>query len=317
MRLMGRKVRRAQSCSWSLLALVLLTGAGGAQGAAPSPICTQPTGGDANRPFPVCEVRPSITNGPYLSAPTDTSATIVWMTDIPSHSRVIFGANGALNREIIPARDGMTPVIKLHSVRLTGLQPGQTYQYRVASTPVLELNTYWPKKGIELQSATFSFTTFDSRKTTASFASISDTHASIARIDSLMRMIDWPTTDFLLHTGDAFDGVTSEAMVWDRWLDPIINGGLRQKTPLIFARGNHDTRGPVARELTNHVPIEEGRFYFARDVGPVHLLVIDTGEDKPYERGYTKGYVDGKFFSGNMTCLPFVEDPDLDPSSLF
>ena len=25
----------------------------------------------------------------------------------------------------------------------------------------------------------------------------------------------------------------------------------------------------------------EGRFYYARDAGPVHLLVLDTGEDKP------------------------------------
>src|SRR3546814_2453628 len=25
---------------------------------------------------------------------------------------------------------------------------------------------------------------------------------------------------------------------------------------------------------------EDGRFYFSRDIGPLHLLVIDTGEDK-------------------------------------
>jgi hypothetical protein len=29
------------------------------------------------------------------------------------------------------------------------------------------------------------------------------------------------------------------------------------------------------------VPFEEERFYYARDAGPVHLVVVDTGEDKP------------------------------------
>ena len=107
--------------------------------------CTQPTGGDANRPHPVCEIKPVITRGPYLSAPTDTSATITWMTDLPSHSKVIYGSGNALDREAVPLRHGMTMVATLHSVRLTGLRPGQTYQYKLVSTPVLELNSYWSK----------------------------------------------------------------------------------------------------------------------------------------------------------------------------
>src|SRR5688572_501371 len=163
--------------------------------------CTQPTGGDPNRPHPVCDVRPVITHGPYLSAPTDTSVTIVWMTDLPSHSRVVYGTGDALSSEAVPHRHGMAPVGTLHSVRLTGLQPGRAYRYQVASTPVLELNTYWPKKGRELLSEAWTFTTFDRRKPTASFISISDTHENPARIDSIMQKVDWPSIDFLVHTG--------------------------------------------------------------------------------------------------------------------
>jgi hypothetical protein len=40
-------------------------------------------------------------------------------------------------------------------------------------------------------------------------------------------------------------------------------------------------RGPFARRLFEYVPTPEGRFYYARDAGPVHLMVLDTGEDKP------------------------------------
>jgi predicted phosphodiesterase len=282
MRWLMRNRRRAASAGCALFAALAMPASLVGQTIPPAaPTCTQPTGGDPNRPFPVCDVRPVITRGPYLSAPTDTSATIVWMTDLPSHSKVVYGIGPALDREAVPTLDGMTPVGRLHSVRITGLRPGQTYRYRVVSTPVLELNAYWAKKGLELQSETYSFTTFDAARPTASFVTISDTHESIPRIDSIMRRIDWATTEFLVHTGDAFNGVSSEEQVWDRWLTPMIQGGLRQSKPLIFARGNHDTRGPFARELARYVPIEDGRFYYVRDAGPVHLLVIDTGEDKP------------------------------------
>jgi acid phosphatase type 7 len=49
----------------------------------------------------------------------------------------------------------------------------------------------------------------------------------------------------------------------------------------MYARGNHEMRGPFARNLFDYVPTPEGRFYYARDAGPVHLIVVDTGEDKP------------------------------------
>lgn len=243
--------------------------------------CTTPTGGDANRPHPVCEVRAVVTRGPYLHAPTDTSATITWMTDLPSDGRVRYEVAGGAVREAVDVTDGMVNVGTLHRVRLTGLRPGQRYTYRVVSTPVLELPSYWPKTGREQESAAYAFTTFDARATTVTFASVSDTHESIGRIDTLMSRLAWDSLDFLVHTGDAFNGVTSEVQVWDHWLTPMIRTGLRHSTPLLFARGNHDTRGPFARSLVHYVPIEEGRFYYARDIGPVHLLVIDTGEDKP------------------------------------
>ena len=243
--------------------------------------CTTPTGGDANRPHPVCDVRARIVRGPYLHAPTDTSATVTWMTDVPSRACVEYGLREPLANEACAVSDGMATVGTLHRVRMTGLQPGQRYQYRVVVMPVLTLPAYWPTTGTVTRSDMFAFTPFDARKQTVTFASISDTHENIPRLDSLVAAIDWPTMDFLVHTGDAFDGVTSEPQVWDRWLSPLIRNGLRQSTPMLFARGNHETRGPFARELSKYVPIEEGRTYYSRDIGPVHLLALDTGEDKP------------------------------------
>jgi hypothetical protein len=42
-------------------------------------------------------------------------------------------------------------------------------------------------------------------------------------------------------------------------------------------------RGGLARGLFDFMPVPEGRFYYARDHGPLHMIVLDTGEDKPDE----------------------------------
>lgn len=273
-----RSFARCAALSWCCASLVSAT----VLAQVPAGVqCTTPTGGDANRPHPVCQVRAIVTRGPYLHAPTDSSATVTWMTDLPSSVKVVYGVEGQPTREAYQSQHGMLAVGTLHSVRLTGLKAGQRYQYRVVATPVLELPSYWPKTGIQSESEPYSFTTFDSRKATATFASITDTHENVGRIDTLMSRIEWKSLDALVHTGDAFDGVTSETQVWEKWLSPLIRTGIGHSTPLIFARGNHETRGPFSRDLARYVPVEEDRFYYARDLGPVHLLIVDTGEDKP------------------------------------
>ena len=124
--------------------------------------CTaRPTGGSAGNAHPVCDVRATITRGPYLHAPTDSSATITWMTDLPSHVRVAYGIGGALNRYAYSTQHGMVAVGTLHNVRLRGLKPGQQYDYRVEATPVFDVPAYWPRTGVVMQSPVYAFTTFD------------------------------------------------------------------------------------------------------------------------------------------------------------
>jgi len=233
-----------------------------------------------SQPYKVFDTRPVITQGPYLMAPGTTTATIVWFTDAPSHSKVRYGIGTTLSQEVEPEQDGLVPVGLRHVVTLTGLTPGTTYSYLAVSTRVVRLNAYWPDKGLDVESPVHTFTTLDPAKPTVSFSVISDTHEDTARIGRLMKMMNWSTTDFLVHTGDAFDWLDDEDQLFRRWLTPIITA-LRGTTPLVYARGNHELRGPFARQLADYVPTPEGRFYYARDAGPVHLLVIDTGEDKP------------------------------------
>jgi predicted phosphodiesterase len=238
-----------------------------------------------SEPYKVFDTRPVITQGPYLVASSDTSTTIVWLTDTPSHSKVKFGrgaglAAAALTQTAEPQQDGLVPVGLRHVVHLTGLEPGVTYSYQVVSTRVVKLKAYWPDKGVATESPVFRFTTLDSKRPTTSFSVVADTHEDIPRIRALNKIIDWNSTEFLVHTGDAFHWIDSEEQLFRNWLEPTL-AGLANTKPLMYARGNHELRGPFARQLFDYVPNVDGRFYFARDAGPVHLLVIDTGEDKP------------------------------------
>ena len=233
-----------------------------------------------SQPFIVHDTRPVITHAPYLVDPSETAVTVMWTTDTPSHAMVRFGAGDTLDRQAEAREHGLLPVGTVHAVRLTNLEPGRTYRYQAVATRVVKLNAYWPEKGKDVESAIGTFTTFDRRKASVSFSAVTDTHENVARIDALMKAIDWATTDFLVQTGDAFDALQHEDQLFARWLDPI-NRGLGGSKPLVFARGNHEWRGPFARMLFPYMPIAEGRFYFTRSHGPIELVVIDTGEDKP------------------------------------
>lgn len=53
------------------------------------------------------------------------------------------------------------------------------------------------------------------------------------------------------------------------------------KIPVVFSRGNHDTRGVAAEKLEEHTPTDGGRSYFTFRLGALWGIVLDCGEDKP------------------------------------
>lgn len=50
--------------------------------------------------------------------------------------------------------------------------------------------------------------------------------------------------------------------------------------PVIFSRGNHDTRGIMAEKMENYTPTYKGRSYYSFRFGDLWGLVLDCGEDK-------------------------------------
>ncbi len=50
--------------------------------------------------------------------------------------------------------------------------------------------------------------------------------------------------------------------------------------PVIFVRGNHDTRGRLAELYPKYFPVENQKTYFSFEVGCLNGIALDCGEDK-------------------------------------
>lgn len=61
----------------------------------------------------------------------------------------------------------------------------------------------------------------------------------------------------------------------------IASGITKGSCPVVFARGNHDTRGIHAEDMPNYIPTKNGKTYYTFRVGCVWGLLLDCGEDKP------------------------------------
>lgn len=233
----------------------------------------------ANRPYPVFDTTPAITMPPLVMDVSETSAVIMWMTDAPAAARVRYGEHD-LDKVAVPQSDGLVPVDTWHRVVIDGLEPGHTYQYRVESRRVVEVRPYWPEMGGTVNSDVHRFTTLDRNKREARFAFITDTHEDVGRIQALMDMIAAKPVDFVVDGGDIVNYAVDKSQLRHKFFGPV-SKALKGSVPLLYVRGNHEERGAFARGMNRYLHAPEGRYYFTREAGPVHLLVVDTGEDKP------------------------------------
>ena len=231
-----------------------------------------------NEPYITHDTRPLIMEGPYLVAPAQDGVTIVWKTDTDCHSRVEYGESVVLGNSADVSHHGLVPYGTTHSIRLSGLTPGKTYYYKAVSTRVVKMKPYWPEKGLSIESKVRRFTVPDPEKKTVTFGFITDTHGDLDCLGSNLELVNWERIDFLVHGGDALGHIESEEQLFAKFLRPIIER--LEHRPFVFARGNHEMRGSFARRLYDYLPTQSGQFYYAFDSGPVHFLVLDSGEDK-------------------------------------
>jgi predicted phosphodiesterase len=234
----------------------------------------------------------AITHGPSLQLSTTSSVTVVWHTSRPAVSRVEYGPTDRLGSTAISAEHGLVSNNRTsHVIRLTGLAPGTTYRYRVVSREFVGYEKqYIVKYGETVSSEVFSFTTFDDRQTACSFAVVSDIHENAKRLEALLALLDLRALAFVVFNGDMVNDFMTPDQPFAGFLDLAV-ARFARTIPFVYVRGNHDVRGRYARQLVDYFPASDGRAYFSFNDGPIHFVVLDSGEDKVDTHEYYNGLV--------------------------
>ena len=234
-----------------------------------------------------------ITHGPWLCDMTSTGVTVVWTTDKPALSWVeIAEDNGnsfyqkehKRHYETVAGRRQAHK--RAHAVRLKHLKPGTRYNYRIFSQEVVE----WKyndavKYGDVAATNVFSraplrFTTFPEKGSDISFLVFNDIHGRADYMAELVKNEDFSTHDFVLFNGDMSSSVENSDQLFKDYIDTAVSL-YASELPLIYNRGNHETRGRHADFLAEYFPTNSKNFYQLYMVGDIACLVLDCGEDKP------------------------------------
>lgn len=234
----------------------------------------------------------AISHGPYLQCMDTNSVTINWITNKDSIGWVELAPNDGRNfynkaqTRIYDSHDGLKSISTFHSTRLDGLKPGTKYCYRICSQEVLDHSgstvLYGDSVGTNVYSRPpLTFRTPDFSSAGTSFAMINDIHGHNNIMQSLLKQVSWPSTDFIMFSGDMVgNAMYSESQIFEDFMDTAVSV-FAGETPMFYARGNHEDRGPIASTFSKYFPYPDGHAYYIFRRGPVCFIVLDSGEDKP------------------------------------
>jgi hypothetical protein len=237
--------------------------------------------GAPRSPLPAGPATPAaVLAGPYLQNLGRSSVTVMWITDAEAAGWVEYSHGGSEQKKAFPVRDGLVDGnTRVHRVTLTGLGADTVYTYRIVTRPITSFGPYKVDYGDIGRSEAHSFRTLGPSRHSYSFLVLNDLHEDVETMRAHMLRAAGEPYDLVFFNGDSLSHLESEGQVIERCLKPA-SELFASRTPLLFVRGNHETRGAFARDLGRYLALPDGRFHYSFDHGPVHFIVMDTGEDK-------------------------------------
>jgi 3',5'-cyclic AMP phosphodiesterase CpdA len=242
-----------------------------------------------------------ITHGPYLLEPAEKAMTVVWFTNKDAVSWVEYSDDQSFGT--FPTWGGYPQIAKSsenglidantqrHSIRIHNLKRGTKYRYRIVSKEILEFNPYEVLYGDSVVGDVHEFETLDHEKERFSFGAVTDVHERGSDLDELLTHAVLPDLDIVFFTGDILNWIGEESRIFNGFLDVSVKHFANTK-PFVFVRGNHETRGPNARNLISYFPYSNSKFYHTLVQGDVFFIMLDSGEDKPDSHPVYAGLVD-------------------------
>lgn len=146
--------------------------------------------------------------------------------------------------------------------------------YKISSTRVIEDFSYGSRRGATVTSEEYEFKYNDSADQT--WLVISDWHTMLQSAYDAIANFD-TEYDAVMLVGDSSPGVDYQEQFITNTVQfgGQVSGGTK---PVLYVRGNHETRGSFASELPECLGLEQ--LYYTADIGPYSFVVLDSGEDK-------------------------------------
>lgn len=164
---------------------------------------------------------------------------------------------------------------RVHKIILPMYLLDKAGEYTVSFTPIKDRKPYFAETG-ETVTQTFPFRPVRSSGALNVYH-IADSHSRYIEPAAAGHFFG-EELDLLVLNGDISDCSDTENGILTilRLASEITGGSL----PVVFARGNHDTRGHMAPELGKYMGTDGEKTYFTFRLGKIWGLVLDYGEDK-------------------------------------
>lgn len=237
---------------------------------------------------------PALLGGPMVMGPAADATTILQPLQRAATGYLEYAVVGGPWQRVDGGHAGLLPwsehVLKF---RLPPLPPGEVVQYRIVARTVgwVKVRQFYhgELKAGELQTGPVrSFRTPDPGAAGTKFVVWNDTHENIETLKQLDRWTARLEPDFLLWNGDQSNDLHFERDMAGQLLNPA-GLAVGENWPIAYVRGNHECRGPAAHSLPKFTGSPDDRYYYGFRSGPLAVLVMDTGEDKPDDSPYFGG----------------------------
>ena len=237
-------------------------------------------------------------HGPYLQELSEHAVTFVFTTSDKGFSWVEVKPDGGEAERHYTVRNGLRDAYNTFNViRVENLRPDTRYQYRLCSKQIAVFQPYKVTFGDSIVSPWRRFSTPDPKATACSFIALSDMHQQPDKLGRLLNQAGVGSADMIFYVGDMMNYYDNEETPFRSFIDKSVELFASEK-PFVLVRGNHETRGNMAREYARYVPKSSGKYYGAYRVGDIMFIVFDCGEDKPDDFWVYAGLTD---FDGYRT----------------
>ncbi|MBR4994934.1 MAG: metallophosphoesterase [Alistipes sp.] len=224
----------------------------------------------------------TINHGPYLQGVTYDGATVVFTTSHRGFSKVELRRKGSQEVTTHDSRkNGLIMADNTHNViNLLGLEAATEYEYRIVSTKVENFQPYKVTFGEKIASPWYSFRTFDPKAKEFTFGVLNDIHDDSKKCNDLLNLLPVEELGMVFYNGDILSHYTEEGQPFTSFIDVSVEQFAKHK-PFAVVRGNHETRGHLARTYEEFIHnTRDEKYYGVYYFGDTAVVMLDCGEDK-------------------------------------